>query len=323
MLPSEKARPITDLVDAQTVFQNIASNIGRVIKDQSGAIRKLLAAFASGGHVLLEDYPGTGKTTLAKTLACSINGDFQRIQFTPDLLPSDIIGVSIYDQKEQAFNFHRGPVFTQILLADEINRASPRTQSALLEAMGENQVSVDGTRYQLDDLFFVVATQNPVEFHGTYPLPEAQMDRFGLRFQLGYVDAEQEVEILTDQRDAHPLASLNACAGQDDVKMLRRAVPIMRISDEIKRYIVDIVAATRSAQGIKMGASPRASLTMMKTAQALALFDGLEFVTPDHVQGLAVPVLAHRVVIDPQAHFSRRTAEAVIKEVVTTVPAPV
>ena len=322
MLPSEKARPITDLVDAQTVFQNIASNIGRVIKDQSGAIRKLLAAFASGGHVLLEDYPGTGKT-LAKTGACSINGDFQRIQFTPDLLPSDIIGVSIYDQKEQAFNFHRGPVFTQILLADEINRASPRTQSALLEAMGENQVSVDGTRYQLDDLFFVVATQNPVEFHGTYPLPEAQMDRFGLRFQLGYVDAEQEVEILTDQRDAHPLASLNACAGQDDVKMLRRAVPIMRISDEIKRYIVDIVAATRSAQGIKMGASPRASLTMMKTAQALALFDGLEFVTPDHVQELAVPVLAHRVVIDPQAHFSGRTAEAVIKEVVTTVPAPV
>ncbi len=323
MLPSEKARPITDLVDAQTVFQNIASNIGRVIKDQSGAIRKLLAAFASGGHVLLEDYPGTGKTTLAKTLACSINGDFQRIQFTPDLLPSDIIGVSIYDQKEQAFNFHRGPVFTQILLADEINRASPRTQSALLEAMGENQVSVDGTRYQLDDLFFVVATQNPVEFHGTYPLPEAQMDRFGLRFQLGYVDAEQEVEILTDQRDAHPLASLNACAGQDDVKMLRRAVPIMRISDEIKRYIVDIVAATRSAQGIKMGASPRASLTMMKTAQALALFDGLEFVTPDHVQELAVPVLAHRVVIDPQAHFSGRTAEAVIKEIVATVPAPV
>ena len=254
MLPSEKASPITDLVGAQTVFQNIANNIGRVIKGQSGAVRKLLAAFASGRHVLLEDYPGTGKTTLAKALARSINSDFQRIQFTPDLLPSDIIGVSIYDQKEQAFNFHRGPVFTQILLADEINRASPRTQSALLEAMGENQVSVDGTRYQLDDLFFVVATQNPVEFHGTYPLPEAQMDRFGLRFELGYVDAEQEVEILTDQREAHPLASLNACAEQDDVKMLWRAVPTMRISDEIKRYIVDIVAATRSAQGIKMGA---------------------------------------------------------------------
>ena len=323
MLPSEKASPITDLVGAQAVFQNIAGNIGRVIKDPSGAIRKLLAAFASGGHVLLEDYPGTGKTTLAKALACSINSDFQRIQFAPDLLPSDIVGVSIYDQQEQTFNFHRGPVFTQILLADEINRASPRTQSALLEAMGENQVSVDGTLYKLDDLFFVVATQNPVEFHGTYPLPEAQMDRFGLRFELGYVEAEQAVEILTDQRETHPLESLDACAEQDDVKMLRRAVPTMRISDEIKRYIVDIVAATRNAQGIKMGASPRASLTMMKTAQALALFDGLEFVTPDHVQELAVPVLAHRVAIDPQAHFSGRTAEAVIKEVVETIPAPV
>ncbi len=322
MLPSEKASPITDLVGAQTVFQNIADNIGRVIKDQSGAVRKLLAAFATGGHVLLEDYPGTGKTTLAKALARSINGDFQRIQFTPDLLPSDIVGVSIYDQKEQAFNFHRGPVFTQILLADEINRASPRTQSALLEAMGENQVTVDGTLYQLDDLFFVVATQNPVEFHGTYPLPEAQMDRFGLRFQLGYVEAEREVEILTDQREAHPLDSLNACAEQDDVTMLRRAVPNVRISEEIKRYIVDIVGATRGAQGIKMGASPRASLTLMKTGQALALFDGLEFVTPDHIQELAVPVLAHRVIIDPQAHFSGRTAEAVIKEVIEAVPAP-
>ncbi|MFQ5935720.1 MAG: AAA family ATPase [Acidiferrobacterales bacterium] len=322
MLPSEKTSPITDLIGAQAVFHNIADNIGRVIKDQNGAVRKLLAAYAGGQHVLLEDYPGTGKTTLAKALAHSINSDFQRIQFTPDLLPSDIVGVSIYDQKEQAFNFHRGPVFTQILLADEINRASPRTQSALLEAMGENQVSVDGTLYQLDDLFFVVATQNPVEFHGTYPLPEAQMDRFGLRFQLGYVGAEQEVEILTDQREAHPLESLNACAEQDDVKLLRHAVPSVRISEEIKRYIVDIVGASRGAQGIKMGASPRASITLMKTAQALALFDGLEFVTPDHVQELAVPVLAHRVVIDPQAHFSGRTAEAVIKEVIEAVPAP-
>lgn len=314
---------MTDLAGAQAVFQKIGDNIGNVIKDQAGGVRKLLAALASNQHVLLEDYPGTGKTTLAKALARSIKSDFQRIQFTPDLLPSDIIGVSIFDQKEQAFHFHRGPIFTQILLADEINRASPRTQSALLEAMGENQVSVDGTLYPLDDLFFVMATQNPVEFHGTYPLPEAQMDRFGLRFQLGYVTPEQEVEILTDQRETHPLKSLEACVGQEDVKALRRAVPSVRISEEIKRYIVDIVGATRNAQGIKMGASPRASLTLMKTAQALALFDGLGFVTPDHVQELAVPVLAHRVIIDPQAHFSGRTAEAVVREVVEAVAAPI
>jgi len=206
----------------QPILRAISSNIASVIKGQDAAIRLLLSAFISGGHVLLEDVPGTGKTTLAKALAKSIDAEYHRVQFTPDLLPTDILGVSIFDQRDHNFHFHRGPVFTNILLADEINRASPRTQSALLEAMGESQVSVDGTRYALDQLFFVIATQNPIEYHGTYPLPEAQMDRFAMRFELGYVNASQEVAILTEQNETHPLDHLRSCASKSDIVRLRQ-----------------------------------------------------------------------------------------------------
>ena len=305
------------------IYQAIAANIGRVIKGQDQAIRRLLAVFISGGHVLLEDVPGTGKTTLAKALARSIDAKYQRVQFTPDLLPTDILGVSIFDQRDQNFHFHAGPIFTNILLADEINRASPRTQSALLEAMAESQVSIDGVQRPLDTLFFVIATQNPIEFHGTYPLPEAQMDRFAMRFHLGYVDAGQEVAILSEQTHAHPLDALTACVTRDDVLALRQQVANVSISEELKHYIVALIRATRSVSGVLNGASPRASLALMKAAQALALFDGMQFVTPDHIQEIAAPVLTHRLMLDSQARFGGATAEGVVEGVLRGVRVPV
>ncbi|MFD2444454.1 AAA family ATPase [Bacillus sp. CGMCC 1.16607] len=302
-------------------INNIISNVNKVIIGKEREIKLLLVALFSEGHVLLEDVPGTGKTVLAKTLAASLGCQFSRIQFTPDVLPSDITGVSIFNQKINEFEFRKGPIMTNVLLADEINRATPRTQSSLLEAMAEKQVTADGKTYKLDRPFFVIATQNPVESHGTFPLPDAQMDRFLMKISLGYPNYDQELLILRRFRLDEPLDYIRAVMTYDEIIEIQRKVREIDIHEDVEKYLLHIVRMTREHTDIEIGISPRGSIALMRAAQAMALIEGRSFCLPDDIKGLAVEVLAHRITLTMEAQI-QTTPELVIQEIVQNAQVP-
>ncbi|MDJ0383369.1 MoxR family ATPase [Streptomyces sp. G-G2] len=310
------------LADLTTTAERIRQSVESVIEGKPEVVRLALTVLLAEGHLLIEDVPGVGKTMLAKALAKSIDCSVQRIQFTPDLLPSDITGVSIYDQQTHEFEFKPGAVFAQIVIGDEINRASPKTQSALLESMEERQVTTDGKTYRLPSPFMVVATQNPVEMEGTYPLPEAQRDRFMARVSVGYPSPEAELEMLDVHGGQSPLDDLAAVAHAHDILKLIDAVREVYVAQPVRRYIVDLVSATRHHPELRLGASPRATLHLLRAVKASAALAGREYVLPDDVQALAAPVLAHRLLPTAQAQLSRRTSEQVIAEILQRTPVP-
>lgn len=308
--------------DIQEVAERIATNVETVIVGKRKAVDLVLIALLCRGHVLLEDVPGVGKTMLAKSIARSIGCIFRRIQFTPDLLPSDVTGVSIYNQGTNQFEFRPGPILSQIVLADEINRATPKTQSSLLESMEEAQVTVDGTTHPLPQPFIVLATQNPIEYEGTFPLPEAQLDRFLLRIHLGYPERSDELIILERQRKQHPITMLNQVVSADKLVEMQEQVKDVYVDPLINEYIVNLAIATRHHEDVYLGASPRGSLALYRTAQAQAAIKGRDYVTPDDVKALAEPVLGHRLIINPAARIRNVQSPAIIGDVLGAVPVP-
>ncbi len=312
-----------EIQEVHAVAKALIENVSKVIIGKEDVISLALAAVFSDGHVLLEDVPGVGKTYLAKSLARSLGCTFTRIQFTPDLLPSDVTGVSVYNQKTQEFEFRPGPIMTQVLLADEINRATPRTQAALLEAMQERQITVDGKTYPLPRPFFVLATQNPIELEGTFLLPEAQIDRFLMRLSVGYPDEEDELRILDRFQIEDPLESLEPVTNPDTILEVQEAVRHVMVEESVRDYIVRVTRSTRDNPAVALGVSPRGTLALFRTSQALAAIRGRDFVIPDDVKTLVPHVLTHRIHISPQIRLRGRTPEQVVSELVDEVPVPV
>ena len=311
-----------DTATSTLLAQRIIDNVSHVIVGKRSVIELAVATLIAQGHMLVEDVPGVGKTMLAKSLATSIGCSFKRIQFTPDLLPSDVTGISVYNQQSGEFQFREGPLMSQVVLADEINRATPKTQSALLEAMEEQQITVDGVTHKLHPPFLVMATQNPIEYEGTFPLPEAQLDRFLMRISLGYPNLEEELAIIEGQEQSHPMDSLEAVANSQDIISLQEAAKSVYVDRLVRQYIVSLTEATRNHREVSLGASPRASLGLFRTSRALALIRDRDYVIPDDIKILAPGVIAHRIMLSPSARMRGVQSTDVVEDLLTNVPVP-
>jgi MoxR-like ATPase len=317
------ASPVRDAAEWRRVVDAVLDNVAHVVHAPRETLRLFVLALMSEGHVLVEDFPGVGKTTLAKALARSLDCSFSRLQFTPDLLPSDITGVNVFDQRANEFAFRPGPVFANLLLVDEINRASPKTQSALLESMQEYQVTVDGVSYELQRPFMVIATQNPIEYEGTYALPEAQLDRFAVRLSIGYPQLAEEARMLSEQTGEDPLEALRPVASAADVLAVAEEAKSVFVEDSLNKYVVALLRHTRADERLYLGASPRAGIALLRMGKAHALAEGRDFLAPDDLKSVAAPVLAHRLILAPEARAAGTTAEDVVRDALARTPVPV